>query len=368
MWLKKKLKLNEFQKIFLIVVLVNYNYLFSQANNNPKNIIIMIGDGMGVNYVSAAVLSDVNNPFRKFSSIGLSITRAANKLVTDSAPGASAISTGVSVNYLAVAEDPFGNQLKTVFDEAKELGMSAGLVVTSSVTDATPAAFVAHVSNRKAQTEIAKQFLQKDIDVVIGGGEEFFSDSLFSNYNISWTDALSQAKYEVFLKPDSLFNKKPSNKFYAILDKKHLSKAINRNYSLADLTRIALNTLSRNENGFILMVEGSQIDWGGHENDKDYILSELKDFTKAITVALDFAENNNTLVLVTADHETGGMSITDGKIDGSELTMKFNTTGHTAEMVGVFAKGPGEESFRGIYENFMIGQKLFQLINPSYKF
>lgn len=355
-------------RILTIFLFVNLSVTFSQKINNPKNIIILIEDGMGVNYVSASVLSNIDSPFRKFSSIGLSITKVANKLVTDSAPGATAISTGVSVNYLAVSEDAFGNHLKTIFDEAKNLGLSTGMVVTSSITDATPAAFVAHVSNRKAQIEIAKQYLNKDVDVVIGGGEEFFSDSLLIKHNINWTDVLRRADYEIILSPDSLFNKKPTNKFYALLGKKHLSRANERNYSLADLTKLALNALSNNENGFVLLIEGSQIDWGGHENDRDYILSELEDFAGVIDVALEFADNTNTLVLVTADHETGGMSITDGKIDGSDLTMKFTTTGHTAEMVGVFAKGPGEELFRGIYENYLIGRKLFQLINPSYKF
>jgi alkaline phosphatase len=153
------------------------------------------------------------------------------------------------------------------------------------------------------------------------------------------------------------------------LEEEQLKRANERNYSLAELIKKTLPLLSKNEKGFILMIEGSQIDWGAHENNQEYTLSELNDFCGAINVALDFAEENgNTLVVVTADHETGGMSINGGKPDGSEITMKFTTTGHTAEMVGVFAKGPGEELFRGVYDNFMIGRNLFHLLNPDFQF
>lgn len=354
--------------IITLIFISNFCLAFSDENQRPKNIIILIGDGMGVNYVSASILSTPSSPFRKFSSIGLSITRAANKLVTDSAPGATAISTGYSVNYMSVAENQDKNPLKTILELAKELGLSTGLVVTSSLTDATPAAFAAHVSNRKYQTEIAKQFVYGDIDVAIGGGEEYLIDSLISLLGISGIGLLSQKGYDVYFGSDSLLSNQRSNKFYALLGKKELPRANERNYSLADLTKKALSVVSKNEKGFVLVVEGSQIDWGGHQNDREYIFSELNDFCKAVDAALDFASDSNTLVLVTADHETGGMSITGGSLDGLELEMKFTTTGHTAEMVGVFARGPGEELFRGVYENYFIGRNLFKLLNPQYKF
>lgn len=129
-----------------------------------------------------------------------------------------------------------------------------------------------------------------------------------------------------------------------------------------------MSVISKNERGFVLVVAGSQSDWGGHQNDREYILSELNDFCKAVDASLDFASESNTLVLVTADHETGGMSINGDSLDGSELEMKFTTISHTAEMVGVFAKGLGEELFGGVYENYFVGRNLFKLLNPRYKF
>lgn len=358
----------KFFKIFTLLLFISRGVSFPQNNDKPKNVIILIGDGMGVSYVSAAVLTIPNNPFQEFSSVGFSITKAANKLITDSAPGASAISTGYRINYLSIAVDTSSYPVKTIFDEAEKLGLSTGIVVTSSITDATPAAFVAHVSNRKEETEIARQFLKKSIEVVIGGGEAYFSDSILIDSRRNGLDILKENGYEMFTDFQDLKSNPPSSNFYALLGKKHLPKKSEREYSLTELTEIALSHLSKNDNGFVLMVEGSQIDWGGHKNDQEYIISELTDFCGAITTSLNFAKNNNTLVLVTADHETGGMSIIDGKIDGSELKMKFNSTGHTAEMVGVFAKGPGEELFRGVYDNYMIGRNLFYLLNPEYKF
>lgn len=358
----------KFFKAFVSVLVLISVFLFAQSSPRPQNIIILIGDGMGVNYVSTEVLSNPGNPFQKFNSVGLSITKAANKLITDSAPGASAISTGYRINYLSVAVDTSSTPIPTIFDEAEKQGLITGIVVTSSITDATPAAFVAHVSNRKEETEIARQFLNKNIEVVIGGGIAYFSDSILIDSKRNGLDVLRENGYKIFSDFGHLQSSPPSSKFYALFGNKHLPKASDRNYSLSQLTEIALAHLSKNENGFVLMVEGSQIDWGGHQNDQEYILSEMNDFCGAISAALKFAQTSNTLVLVTADHETGGMAITDGKPDGSDLKFKFNSTGHTAEMVGVFAKGPGEEHFRGVYDNFMIGRKLFYLLNPNYHF
>jgi alkaline phosphatase len=368
MLVKKKLKLHEVFKVLALFFVFFSCVLFSQSPEKPKNIILLIGDGMGTNYVSAAVLSFHDNPFRKFTSIGFSITSAANKLVTESAAAATAISTGYRTDYYYVGIDTLGNPINTIFEEAERLGLSTGLVVTSNVTNATPAAFVAHVLNRKDETTIAKQFLDLDIDLVIGGGAKYFNRADSISFRTHF-DELRNNGYEIYTNSDELFANHPEDKFYALLEEEHLKKASERNYSLSNLTQRALENLSLSDQGFVLMVEGSQIDWGGHENNQDYILSELKDFCGAVNLALDFADKDeNTLVLVTADHETGGMSINGGNLDGSELAMKFTTTGHTAGMVGVFAKGPGEELFRGIYENFILGRNLFRLLNPNYSF
>ena len=356
-------------KTLALVLFCGFGVLFSQNELRPKNIIILIGDGMGANYVSAAVLTLPNSPFRKFNSVGFSVTCSADRFVTESAASATAMATGHKTNHHYVGIDTLGNPVTNIFEEAKKMNRSTGLVVTCSVTHATPAAFVAHVIDRKEESAIAKQFPDKDLDVVIGGGAKFFKDFETSSSGTDGFNILKQKGYDIYQSTEELFASRLENKFYALLEEEHLKKAAERNYSLAELTTKALSLLSRNENGFILMVEGSQIDWGAHDNNQVYALSELNDFCGAINAALDFAqEDGNTLVLVTADHETGGMSITDGKLDGSEITMKFTTGGHSADMVGVFAKGPGEELFRGVYDNYMIGRNLMKIINPQVRF
>ncbi len=163
-------------KTLALVLFCGCGVLFSQNELRPKNIIILIGDGMGANYVSAAVLTLPNSPFRKFNSVGFSVTCSADRFVTESAASATAMATGHKTNHHYVGMDTLGNPVTNIFEEAKKTNRSTGLVVTCSITHATPAAFVAHVIDRKEESAIAKQFPDKDIDVVIGGGAKFFKD------------------------------------------------------------------------------------------------------------------------------------------------------------------------------------------------
>ena len=341
--------------------------------NTPKNIILLIGDGMGVSYVSTSVLSMKNDPFRKFSTIGFSVTRSADNLVTDSAPAATAIATGYRTKNWTISEDPWSDEpLTTIFELAEKLNIATGIVVTSSITHATPAAFVAHVKSRSDEFDIAEQETERKTDLFIGGGIKFFAPKSVGGGRTDGVNLLSKVKsngYDYYDSYEKLKNSSPDKKFYALIDSTGLPKASERDYTLGDLTKVALDYLGEQPNGFILMVEGSQIDWAGHHNDQPYLLSEMEDFNTAINIALDFAEKDGeTLIVVTADHETGGMSITDGNLDGSNLKLGFSTTHHTAEMVPVFAKGPGEELFGGVYDNYMIGRKLFKLVDSSYSF
>jgi alkaline phosphatase len=351
-----------------LISVLSFGVTYSQDVYSPKNIIILIGDGMGINYVSAAILSLDDHPFKEFTTTGFSITCSADKLITDSAAGATAISTGYRTKNHYVGVDTLGNPKLNLFEIAEQLGYSTGIVVTSTVTHATPASFIAHIISRKEETEIASQFTMHDIDVVIGGGSKYFSET-DSISHLSFFDKLKDQGYDFFVNADELFSSEPEKKFYALLEEGALNKAAERDYSLADLTSKAINLLSKNDNGFILLIEGSQIDWGGHDNDQPYIISELNDFCGAISASINFAkEDGNTLVLVTADHETGGMSINEGKPGGAEMRLNFTTKGHTAEMVGIFTMGPGEYLFQGILDNYMIGRKLIQLLNPEFSF
>ena len=346
--------------------------IFAQETERPKNIILLIGDGMGLNYVSADVLKYNNSPFKRFSTVGLAITKSIDDLITDSAAAATAIATGYPTKNRYIAMDENYNKLYTIFEHAEKLGLSTGIVVTDAVVGATPAAFVTHHYNRSEKREIAEQFLDIDIDVVIGGGAKYFlpADSRHSDKKeMNLVDELKSKGYNFYYDFDGLSESVNSDKVFALLDDEALPKANKRDYSLGDLTSLALEHLTANEKGFLLMVEGAQIDWAGHDENADYLISEMDDFSTALKVAIDFAvKDGNTLVIVTADHETGGMAITDGSFDGENLKVEFLNSHHTAGFVGVFAYGPGENLFRGIYENYLIGRKIFHLMDKSYQY
>jgi alkaline phosphatase len=363
--------LNRFTRLIYFLLFFP-SLIFAQETERPKNIILLIGDGMGLNYVSAVVLKNQNSPFEKLSTVGLVITKSIDNLITDSAAAATAIATGYRTKNRYIAVDTSYNNLYTIFEHAEKLGLSTGIVVTDEVVGATPAAFLTHHYSRSEKREIAKQFLDIDIDVVIGGGAKYFllPDSRHSHEaEINLVDELKSNGYNLYYDFKELSESNNSNKVFALLADDGLPKANKRDYSLGELTSLALNNLSVNEKGFLLMIEGSQIDWAGHDEDVDYLLSEMDDFSSALQVAMDFAEKEgNTLVIVTSDHETGGMAITDGSFDGQNLKIEFINSHHTAGFVGVFASGPGEKLFRGIYDNHLIGRKLFHLIDESYKF
>lgn len=357
-------KLNYYLTLFLVLIILSVPS-FSQEGKKPKNIIILIGDGMGTNTVSTLLLSDKDNAFRRFTSVGFSVTCSADNLITDSAAGATALSTGYRTNNHFIGVNPEGKPLRNIMEAAKDNGKSAGVVATSSVTHATPAGFVTHVSDRQKERSIAYQLVDSNIDIAIGGGLGFFAPQNDSD-KTDLTVKLKEKGYKVYTDLASLKAHKGNERYYAMLEKVSLKPAGERDYSLGDLTRSALASLSSNKNGFVLMVEGSQIDWGAHSNNQKQLLGELKDFNTAVHAALDFAEKDgNTLVVVTADHETGGVTITAGKPDASEFTLNFGSKGHTAAAVGVFAKGPGEEYFRGIFNNYEIGRKLFFFVEPA---
>ncbi len=328
---------------------------------------------MGVNYVTSSVLSLKNDSFRRFTTTGFSVTCSADKLITDSAAGATAIATGYRTNNYVISLDPKTQQpLYTIFELAEKLGKSTGIVVTSAVTHATPGAFVSHVKDRSMESEIAKQLVKLNPEVVIGGGAKFFLPKSMGGDRTDGINLISEITskgYSYFKNYNELQNNKPSGNFYALLEPGGLPKAFDRKFSLSDLVNLALDNLKKNLNGFVLLIEGSQIDWAGHDNDQDYLISEMKDFNTAINTVLDFIEKDGeSLLLVTSDHETGGMSIVDGDPDGCNLDLEFQTTDHTPGMVGVFTKGKAEEDFTGIQDNYMIGRKLIKLLDNSYQF
>ena len=352
----------------IVLCLVALFFLSCTANDKyPENIILFIGDGMGVAQISAGKIAQGRLNLERFSITGLLTTHSESHLVTESAAAATALATGHKTDNRAVAVAPDKKPLKTLFEHAQERGKSTGIVVTSSVTHATPAAFMAHTADRDNQADIAEQIVNGATDVLIGGGWAYFIPESNAGSRRSDQKNLLNAlenKMPVVLSFDKLPAGGKHQKLAALLAPVSLPKAAERNYTLAELTKAAIGILSKNRKGFVLLVEGSQIDWAAHDRNPGSIISEMIDFDGAIGTGLDFARQiRNTLIVVTADHETGGFAVHDGSIVSKQVTASgFTTTGHTATMVPIFACGPGSAAFSGIQDNARIGQTLIDLL------
>ena len=326
----------------------------------PKNIILMIGDGMGLAQLYSGMTANGGHLFlENFKNIGFSKTNSSDKYVTDSAAGATALSSGVKTYNGAIGVDPDKKPVVNILEMAIKKGIKTGLVSTSSITHATPAAFIAHADSRKSFDDIALDFLKTDIDVFIGGGKKYF-EKRKDGKNLS--QELKDKGYQVLYKIDDIQNVK-SGKLAGLTAEDHNKPMPERGEMLVPSTLTAINILSQNKKGFFLMVEGSQIDFRAHKNDTPGVVLEMLDFDKAIGAALEFAASNKeTLIIVTADHETGGMTLLDGDYKTGKVVAKYTTGGHSAIAVPIFAFGPGSEEFRGFMENTEIAEKMMQLL------
>lgn len=336
----------------------------------PKNIILMIGDGMGVAQLTAGKYQKGELILERFTTTGLITTHSENSFVTDSAAAGTAMATGEKTCNYRIAVDCDGKPIKTVLEWAEGAEMSTGLVVTSSVTDATPAAFAAHSENRFRQTEIADQIADSGVDILFGGGWSYFiPKSEQGSRRNDGKDLLVQLKEKMKVVRTQeefkvLGNDMPA---VALFASNNMDEAKIRQLPLASLVRKALAILSKNENGFFLMVEGSLIDRAGHDNNSSFLIEEVLDFDDAVKAAFDFAgKDGETLVVATSDHETGGFALHQGSVKDRSITESaFTSINHTASMVPLFAFGPGEEAFGGIHDNTLIGKTLINYVRKA---
>ena len=355
--------------IFLSLVFTG-TYTFSQTQGDhqgeskrPKNIIFFIGDGMGLSEVYAAyTASNQQLHITQSDHIALVTTFSDDNYITDSGAAGTALACGVKTSNGSIGMTSDGTPLTSILKLADRKGLATGMVTTCDITHATPAAFMASVKSRKQRYDIAHQFLETDIDIFIGGGLDNFNQRPDS---LNLVDSLKLRGYEVITTLDGIKDSK-STKIAGLLYPAHPPKmSEGRGEMLPVSVKKAIEVLSENKNGFFMMVEGSQIDWGGHDNDIDYIIAEALDFDKAIAAALEFARTNGeTLIVITADHETGGMSNLEGNFAEGTAGGKFTTTDHSAIPVPLFATGPGSIEFRGFIDNtdvFKIMKKLLEL-------
>ena len=347
----------------LLLILTLSLALFSLAAKPVKNVIFLIGDGMGLNQVyAAALVKGAPLYMMQDTKTGLILTYSYDNGITDSAAGGTALATGVKTRNSMIGMGPDSLNVESLLHMAARNGKSTGVMSTSALTHATPASFVANQVSRGMQNEIALDFVKQGPDVFIGGGRRYFEER---EDGVDLTEQLKSKGYEVVYDLEQA-EASGSAKLAALLADDHLPDVISgREYLLPEALNIALERLSRNKKGFFLMVEGSKIDMRCHVRDIMGSVAETLEFDETVKVALDFArKNKNTLVIVTADHETGGLSVLQNAPyrKGEELIVHFSTGGHSGVPVPVYSYGPGSDNFTGVLENTYFKATLARLM------
>lgn len=285
------------------------------------NIILMIGDGMGVEQINLARLVEVGEggllSMDKIGTPVLMTTNSSSSDITDSAAAGTAIACGKKTINDYVGVGPDGKAMYNIAEIAKLSNMSTGVVSTAELTHATPASFIAHVPDRNDYGRIAYQTVHANTDVMLAGGSSQFSEDQLSTFE--------ERGYEVTQTTEELLSA-PTGKIVGLFSSGHFPfvQALNPSVpSLAQLTQKSLDVLGENPEGFFLMVEGARIDHAGHSNDPVNVALETISFDKAVQVARDYVDAHpSTLLIVTADHETGGL-----QVQGFEESFNFPSDG-----------------------------------------
>ena len=329
-----------------------------------KNVILMIGDGMSLMHVYTAWAANRGKLWlENAQATGLSKTWAVKKLVTDSGSGGTSLATGVKTVYHAVGVDPEGKPLTSLVDVAKELGKDAGMAVTCRLWDATPCDFCCHNIDRDKEEELVGDYPTSGVDFVFGGGAQKFTNrkdgrDIFKE--------LQKKGYHVSRTLDDFFAYDKNSRIFAVPYDKDTPLPDERGDLLARASMKGISLMNQNKNGFFMMIEGSQLDDYGHFNQLDLLMKETLDFDKTIGEVMKWAaKDGETLVVVTADHETGGLTLVNGNKDEGSVECCFSSKDHTGAMVPVYAFGPGAENFTGIFENTDVFKKIKKLMTEG---
>ena len=362
------------------------------VSEKAKNIILLISDGMSLSQVSSYRLLKGGPNERiavdKFPISGIVLTHSQDAIVTDSASSATAFSTGKKTNNGALGLDQDNQVLENFTEIIDKYGYVSSLISTSEITHATPAAYASHVDLRWKTDEISLQMMDSDVMTILGGGRHFFMPEEIGGKRSDEVNLFEEIKtsHTILTKKTDMDNFDHSNKGKVVglfADEALRDTDTPENHSLEPTSSEMLNfALKRSEqfnssgcNGFFVMVEGSQVDWAGHANNLDYLKREMEDFDEAVRTALDFAKNNQeTLVIVTADHETGGLLIepaTPTNYTSPEVKFSFNTGigygSHTGVPVPVYAYGPGAINFTGTLDNTDIFYAMIEALDLKNK-
>ena len=332
------------------------------VDNEVRNVILMIGDGMGLEQVSCAwVLNHGKLNLDRFPSIGLSRTWCTNELITDSGAGGTALAAGVKTAYSHVGTAADSTDLASVLVKAQELGKKTGVAVTCHFADATPCDFCCHNEYRYNQDDLIADYVTCGVDYLSGGGLDWFTVNRKDNRDI--TREMAAAGYTVALTEEELMA--ADLPVIGILAPDNLPVAMERGDLYRRTVARGLDILSREcgEQGFVMMLEGSCIDDWLHGNDIEKAMEELLDFDRTIGDVLTWAAaDGHTLVVVTADHNTGALTLQDGNLEEGRIGVAFGSESHNGIAVPVYAWGPGSDAFTGIRDNAEWGQLIASFV------
>tara|TARA_R110002050_G_scaffold286468_3_gene436929 strand:+ start:14752 stop:16551 length:1800 start_codon:yes stop_codon:yes gene_type:complete len=327
-------------------------YASDRENSPVKNIILLIGDGNGLSQISSAVLANNGElTLTQLKSIGFLKTQSADDFTTDSAAAGTALATGEKTYNRAIGMDANRNPIETITELLDKYNFISGCITTDEITGATPASFYSHQLDRDMTEGTANDLKKSKLSLFIGGGSDHFSTK-FSDSNFSILNTLNEVG-----------TSRKQKIGYFLSNRGVPSMLTGRGNLLAEATKNGLAFLSAKNKPFFLMVEAAQIDSNGHTNNIGGIVSEGIDFDTAISEAIKFADKNkNTLVIVTADHETSGLSIPQGNLEKQMIEGDFTTFDHTGTMVPIFAYGPQSDIFSGVYENSDVYHKMIKVL------
>jgi len=341
----------------------------SAEGGEVRNVILCIGDGMGFGHVELARIKTAG-PAGKLNMemmpiFGIVSTRSADSHVTDSAAAATAMATGFKTKNGMISMLPDGRKCVTILEAARQKSMSTGLVSTAAVTSATPACFAAHQRSRGMQAKIAEDLLGNKVNVLIGGGRKYFlHGSAGKSEKGDLPGLIGRAKKAGYVYASNAEELEEAGGDYVLglLASDELTTKLPEP-SLARLTGKAIEILSKNKKGFFLMVEGAQIDWAGNEQNADDTVKQTLAFDMAVKAAVDFARTDGyTLVVVTSDHDTGGLVIRKGGADGKDVKLLWTTHGHSGRAVPLYAFGPCAGVFEGACDNTEIPKRIAKLL------
>ncbi len=324
---------------------------------SARGLILVVGDGMGVGQHTLAYYFGEDYPPADFEHVGLMATHPSDRAkVTDSGAAVTAFAAGVKTFNAAIGVDARGQPVQSVLELAEARGLVTGLVTTAAITDATPAAFAAHVSDRSEHREIARQMTSAGIEILLGGGREHFSTAKDGDDLLG---SLVERGVQVIFDLDGQLD--ADRPVLGLFGDGELPVPPKRKPTLEAMARLALDRLKGHPQGFFLMIEDEGTDTYSHRNDTKAVIAVLGDLMSTVRLLLDFqAQNPEVLLLFLGDHDTGGFWL---RGRGSKpSTPEWSTRRHTGNFVPLFATGPGSAAFGGVLDNAEVGRRLLEFI------